>query len=73
LFRLSDFSKSRAISPYHNREKGKELVFSTIAKDLLESKKGLLLLLVVQGKVGVDCKEKLSIWGGLNIKRDIDV
>jgi hypothetical protein len=44
-----------------DKEKDKELVFSAIARDLLESKKGLLLLLVVQGKVGVDCEEKLLI------------
>jgi hypothetical protein len=56
-----------------DREKGKELVFSTMARDLLESKKGLLLLLVIRGKVGTDCEEKPSIWGGLDIKRDMDV
>jgi hypothetical protein len=44
-----------------------------MAKHLLKSKKGLLLLLVVQGKVGADCEEKLSIWRGLDIKRDVDV
>jgi hypothetical protein len=56
-----------------DREKDRELVFSTMARHLLESKKGLLLLLVVRGKVGADCKEKPLIWGGLDIKRDVDM
>jgi hypothetical protein len=38
-----------------DKEKDKELVFSAMAKHLLKSKKSLLLLLVVQGKVGADC------------------
>jgi hypothetical protein len=38
-----------------DKEKDRELVFSAMAKHLLESKKSLLLLLVVQGKVGADC------------------
>ena len=44
-----------------DREKDKELVFSIIIRRLLESKKGLLLFLIVRGKVGVDYEEKLSI------------
>jgi hypothetical protein len=38
-----------------DREKDRELVFSTMARHLLESKKSLLLLLIIRGKVGVDC------------------
>ena len=38
-----------------DREKDRELVFSTMARHLLESKESLLLLLVVRGKVGADC------------------
>jgi hypothetical protein len=38
-----------------DRKKDRELVFSAMARHLLESKKGLLLLLVVRGKVGADC------------------
>jgi hypothetical protein len=45
-----------------NREKDRELVFSAMARHLLESKKGLLLLLVVRGKVGADRKKKPLIW-----------
>jgi hypothetical protein len=56
-----------------DKEKDKELVFSVIARYFLESKKGLLLLLVVRGKIGADYKKKLLIWGGLDIKRDIDI
>jgi hypothetical protein len=56
-----------------DKEKDKELVFSIITRHFLESKKGFLLLLVVRGKVGADYEEKLSIWGGLDIKRDIDI
>jgi hypothetical protein len=56
-----------------NREKDGELVFSAKAKHLLESKKGLLLLLVVSGEVGANYKEKLSIWGSLDIKGDVNV
>jgi hypothetical protein len=46
----------------NNREKDKELVFSAIARHFLESKKGLLLLLVVRDKVGADRKKKPLIW-----------
>ena len=56
-----------------DREKDRKLVFFAIAKHLLESKEGLLLLLVVRGKVGANCKKKLSNWGGLNIKRDMNI
>ena len=56
-----------------DREKNRELVFSAIIRYLLKSKKGLLLLLVVRDKVGADCEEKLSIWGGPDIKRDVDM
>ena len=38
-----------------DRKKDRELVFFTIARHLLKSKKGLLLLLVVQSKVGINC------------------
>jgi hypothetical protein len=29
--------------------------------------------LIIRGKVGANCKKKLSIWGGPNIKRDINI
>ena len=38
-----------------DKAKDKELVFSAIAKHLLQSKKGLLLLLLVRGKVRANC------------------
>ena len=44
-----------------DREKDQELVVSTMAKHLLQSKKGFLLLMFVRGKVGVDREDKLSI------------
>ena len=56
-----------------NRKKNRKLVFSAIARHFLESKKGLLFLLIVRGKVGADCEEKPSIWGGPDIKKDVDV
>ena len=37
-----------------DREKDRELIFSIIAKHLLQSKKNLFLLLIVRGKVRVD-------------------
>ena len=56
-----------------DKEKDKKLVFFAIARHLLKSKEGLLLPLIVRGKVGANCKKKLSIWGGLNIKRDMNM
>jgi hypothetical protein len=44
-----------------DKEKDRKLVFFAIAKHLLKSKEGLLLLLVVRGKVGANYKKKLSI------------
>ncbi len=37
-----------------NKKKNRELVFSTMARNLLEGKKSLLFLLIVRGKVGAD-------------------
>jgi hypothetical protein len=56
-----------------DKKKDKKLVFSVIARYFLENKKGFLFLLVVRGKISIDYKEKLSIWGGLDIKKDIDI
>jgi hypothetical protein len=56
-----------------DREKDRELIFSVIIKYLLESKKGLLLFLIVRNKVGADYKEKSSIWGNSDIKKDVDI
>ncbi len=56
-----------------DREKNRELVFSAIIRYLLKSKKGLLLLLIIQNKVGADYEKKPSIWGGPDIKRDINI
>jgi hypothetical protein len=56
-----------------DKEKNKKLIFSIITKYFLESKKGFLLLLVVRDKISIDYKKKLSIWGSLDIKRDIDI
>jgi hypothetical protein len=58
---------------FKDRKKNRELVFSTMARHLLEGKKGLLLLLIIRGKVCANCQEKPSIWGGPNIKRDMNV
>jgi hypothetical protein len=44
-----------------DKEKDNELVFSAVAKYFLESKKSFLLFLVVRGKIGIDCEEKLLI------------
>jgi hypothetical protein len=56
-----------------NREKDRELVFSAMARHFLESKKGLLFLLVIRSKVNADCEEKLSIWGSPDIKKDVNM
>jgi hypothetical protein len=56
-----------------DRKKYRELVFSAITRHFLKSKKSLLLLLVVRGKIGADCEEKPSIWGGPDIKKNVDV
>jgi hypothetical protein len=44
-----------------------------MARDLFKGKKGFLLLLVVCSEVGTDCQEKISVWGGPNIKRDMNI
>ncbi len=44
-----------------DREKDRELIFFTIIKHLLKNKKGLLFLLIIQNKVGVDYEKKPSI------------
>jgi hypothetical protein len=56
-----------------DRKKNRELVFSAIIRYFLKSKKGFLLFLVVQDKVGADCEKKLSIWGDSDIKKDMDI
>jgi hypothetical protein len=44
-----------------------------MARDLLKSKQGLFLLPFVCGKVGANSEKEVSIWGGPNIKRDMDM
>ena len=44
-----------------DRKKNNELIFSVMARHLSKSKKSLLLFLIVQNKVSVDCEKKLSI------------
>jgi hypothetical protein len=56
-----------------DREKNRELIFSAIARHFLESKKGLLLFLIVRDKVGADYEKKSSIWEGLDIKKNINM
>jgi hypothetical protein len=56
-----------------DRKKNRELVFSVMARYFLKSKKGLLLFLIVRDKVGADCEKKPSIWGGPDIKKDVDM
>jgi hypothetical protein len=56
-----------------DRKKDRELIFSAIIRHLLESKKGLLLFLIVRDKVSADCEKKSSIWEGPDIKRDMNM
>jgi hypothetical protein len=42
-------------------EKDRELIFFAITRYFLKSKKGLLLLLIVRGKIDADYEKQLSI------------
>jgi hypothetical protein len=42
-------------------------------RDLSEGEKGLLPLLIVRSKVGIDCQERVAIWGGPDIKSDMNL
>jgi hypothetical protein len=44
-----------------DRRKNRKLIFSVMTKHLLESKKDLLLFLIVRDKVGADYEKKSSI------------